>query len=221
MTKKQVEKKKKIPEGLEQKIKTAQGKFIKLISILTPKEVWETSGNTKRTIITHDGIKKIADTAGVNKDPEYVVLTQPDVYNNYQYTIQVKICRKNECVTEIGEANRGNLGSKGRNNPANMAQKRAFDRAVLRLLGITGILSEEELSDDEDYNKKEMDNLTHEDRRKIAPAVNQLLLAKSKNDMIAFDRKMKTEAKKYESNQLDYIRRLYQKRLGELQRVSF
>lgn len=230
MKKKQVEKKKiqkapvakKIPEGLDQKIKSGSGKMIKLIDIIKPKEVWETKGKTKRTIITHDGVKKIADVAGVSQDVQYTVLTQPDIYNNYQYTIQARICRGKECTSEIGEANRNNLGAKGRQNPANMAQKRAFDRAVLRLLGITGILSEEELSDEEDYSKENnMDELTHEERRKIAPLINQLLLAKNKNDIATFSMKMKSEAKKFAEHELAYVRKLYQKRLGELQKVSF
>lgn len=229
MKKKQVEKKKvqlpvkkkKIPEGLEQKIKTAGGKLIKLIEIISPKEVWETKGRIVRTIITHDGVKKIADKAGVSQDVQYTILTQPDVYNNYQYTIQARICRGKECTSELGEANRGNLGSKGRNNPANMAQKRAYDRAVFRLLGITGILSEEELSDEEEYSNENMDGLTHEERRGIAPLCNQLLLAKHKNDLIVFSNKMKKEASKYAENQLVYLRKLYQKRLGELKKVSF
>ena len=229
MKKKQVEKKKvqlpvkkkKIPEGLEQKIKTAGGKLIKLIEIISPKEVWETNGRVVRTIITHDGVKKIADKAGISQDVQYTILTQPDVYNNYQYTIQARICRGRECTSELGEANRGNLGSKGRNNPANMAQKRAYDRAVFRLLGITGILSEEELSDEEEYKKEDMDGLTHEERRAIAPLCNQLLLAKHKNDLIVFSNKMKKDASKYAENQLVYVRKLYQKRLGELKKVSF
>lgn len=226
MKKKQVEKKKaqvakKIPEGLDQKIKMSSGKTVKLIEIISPKEVWETKGKTKRTIITHDGVKKIADVAGVSQDVQYTILTQPDVYNNYQYTIQARICRGKECTSEIGEANRQNLGAKGRQNPANMAQKRAFDRAVLRLLGITGILSEEELSDEEEYSESEMHTLTHEERRQIAPIISQLLLATKKEHMQLFNEKMKKDSKKYTDDQLSYIRKLYQKRLGELQKVSF
>lgn len=215
------EKKKKIPEGLEQKIKDKNNKLVKLIEIISPREVWETSGKIKRTIITHDGVKKIADRAGVSQDVQYTILTQPDVYNNYQYTIQARICRGKECTSELGEANRANLGSKGRNNPANMAQKRAYDRAVFRLLGITGILSEEELSDEDEYNNENMDELTHEERRKIAPLCSQLLLAKHKNDLIAFSNRMKKDAKNYEEKQLTYIRKLYQKRVGELKKAGF
>jgi hypothetical protein len=82
-------------------------------------------------------------------------------------------------------------------------------------------LSEEELSDEEEYKKEDMDGLTHEERRTIAPLCNQLLLAKHKNDLIVFSNKMKKDASKYAENQLVYVRKLYQKRLGELKKVSF
>jgi len=122
-------------------------------------------------------------------------------------------------ANEIGEANRSNLGSKGRGNPANMAQKRAYGRAVFRLLKITGMLSEEELADEE--KEESMDGLTHEDMQTIAPIINQLLLAKNNVQLIAFSRDMKEKAKNFTEPQLDYIRKLYSKRVGELTKKKF
>ena len=208
---------KKIPyEGLEQKIGTTP-----LYKIIKPEHVWQTKGRTKRTIITHEGVKRIADYAKVSKDVEYRILTQPDAYNNYQYTIQAKLCIKgkpDDCATEIGEANRSNLGTKGRANPANMAEKRAYDRAVFRLLGITGILSEEELSDED--NDEDM-KLPPESMKKIAPLINQITLAKTKNNLSEFNTKMKETSKNYEASELDYIRELYKRRLATMQKVGF
>jgi len=206
-------------DNLEQEILIGANS-VKLSSLLTEKDYWQTNGRIKRTILTHDAIKRLADMASINKAVEYAVLTQPNAYNNYQYTMQAKVCGiSGECVVELGEANRSNLGSKGRNNPANMAQKRAYDRAVLRYLGITGLLSEEELSDQDPEEK--MDELSHDDKRKIAPIINQLLLARSKKQMVLFNRAMKEKAKDFSEPQLTYLRKLYQKRLAELQKVSF
>ena len=213
------EEKKKIPEGLNQTFKTLTGKTIKLIQVLSPDDVWETKGRIVRTIVTHDGVKKIADKAGVSMKVDYVVLTQPNAMNNYQYTMSATICRGKECVTEIGEANRNNLGTKGRNNPANMCQKRAYDRAVFRLLGITGLLSEEELSDEEITDN--MEGLSHDEKKHIAPAINQLLLAKTEKDLIVFSNKMKVEAAKLSENEVGYLRKLYRKRVGEIKKMSF
>lgn len=214
------EEKKKIPEGLNQIFKTSAGKIIQLIKVLSPDDVWETKGRVVRTIVTHDGVKKIADKAGVSMKVDYAVLTQPTAMNNYQYTMSATICRGKDCVTEIGEANRNNLGSKGRNNPANMCQKRAYDRAVFRLLGITGLLSEEELADEE-MNDNNMDGLSHDEKKHIAPAINQLLLAKTEKDLIVFSNKMKVEAAKLSENEVGYLRKLYRKRVGEIKKMSF
>lgn len=219
--KERVLKKEDIP-GLEQQVQV-KGKSTRLHQIIKPNHVWQTKGRTVRTIITHDGVKLIADAAGVSKDVEYKILTQPDAYNNYQYTISAKVCmlkNKDDCAVEMGEANRSNLGSRGRNVPAMMAEKRAYDRAVFRLLGITGILSEEELSD-EDKEDDDMHGLSHDDLRKLAPLINQITLAKSKDNLIKFNREMKDSAKKYTPEQLNYLRELYKKRLVEMQKTSF
>ena len=208
-------------EGLKQTFKNRAGKITSLVSVLRENDFWQTAGKVKRTILTHDAVKKLADLAGVNKLYKNTILTQPDAYNNYQYTWQVEIVNhKNEHAIGIGEANRNNLGTKGRSNPANMAEKRAYDRAVLRLLGITGLLSEEELSDEETENNK-MEGLSHEDKKTIAPTVNQLLLAKTKDDFLKFNNWMKLKIKQFNPEQLDYLRKLYKKRLAEIQKTSF
>lgn len=210
---------KKLDDGLDQEFSLKGGKTTTIRKFLSPADVWTTTGRVKRVIISHDGVKKIADAAGISKAPEYTILTQPDAMNNYQYTIQARVCMlksKDDCAVEIGEANRSNLGSRGRGNPANMAEKRAYDRAVFRLLGITGLLSEEELQDDEEQENK-MDGLSPEESKKIAPIVNQLLLARTKADFITFSRGMKEQAKNLNEAQLDYLRKLYKKLLTNVQ----
>lgn len=211
-----------LDDGLDQVFKLAGGTKTTIRKFLKPKDAWTTNGRVKRTLISHEGVKKIADAAGVSKAPEYTVLTQPTAMNNYQYTMQAKVCflKGGECALEIGEANRSNLGGKGRGNPANMAEKRAYDRAVFRLLGITGLLSEEELQDEDEETEK-MDGLSVSDARKVATIVNQLLLAKTKADFVVFNRDMKEKVKEFEPNQLDYLRKLYKKRIAELQTTTF
>lgn len=216
-------KEEKEPEGLCQTFKDSIGRIIALSSILDEKDYWQTSGRMKKTIIIHDAVKKIADLAGVSKSVEYTILTQPDCNNNYQLTMQAKVWKEEnpkDCAVELGETNRSNLGNKGRGNPANMAQKRAYDRAVFRLLGITSLLSEEELTD-KDKEEEHMDNLSHEERKEIAPIINQLLLAKSNKDLIVFSKEMKTKAEKLLPQQLDYIRKLYSKRVAEFVEKKF
>lgn len=211
---------KELVEGLQQSFQKSDGKPVTLHSVLTSKDFWVTNGKVKRTILTHDAVKHLADLAGVLKNYKNTILTQPDAYNNYQYTWQVEVCtKKGECSVGIGEANRSNLGAKGRGNPANMAEKRAYDRAVLRLLGITGLLSEEELPDEETPDK--MEGLTHEEKKKIAPIVNQLILAKESKQLIAFGNEMKSKSKTLNPAQLDYLRKLYKKKVAEITKDKF
>ena len=124
------------------------------------------------------------------------------------------------CANEWGEASTNSVGSRGRNNLANMAEKRAYDRAVFRLLGIEGILSEEELPD-EDKDENDMDNLSKDESKIIAPLINQITLSKNKNDLMTFNRNMKEESKKYNAAQLDFLRKYYQKKLAEITKTSF
>lgn len=200
-------------------------RIIKLSSFLKEGDWWEMkTRGVKKNILTHDAVRKIADKANL-RAVDYKVLTQPDEHNGYQYTIMCTIEHKTRGrFVEIGESNRKNLGVRGRRNPANMAQKRAFDRAVLNALGITGLLSEEELSDEE--QEEVMDKLTMDEQKAIAPLINQINLAKTKENLYEFNRRMKKDVTSgkldnLNDTQLDYLRLLYKKKVGELQKTSF
>ena len=203
--------------GLEQAFKGKDGKTVVLKSFLGKEDWWELKSKKGMSVIlTHDAVKKIADHAGIKSDPEYSILTQPKYDNNYQYLIQVKICdSKGVCTTEMGESNRSNLSTRGRANPANMAQKRAYDRAVFRHVGITGLLGEDELEDVEP-SKDYMNKLTPEESQGIVVYVNELLSAKKKADLVKFQAKMKTTVNMLNENQVDYLRKLFKKKLAEL-----
>lgn len=202
--------------GLEQAFVGKNGKTVILKDFLTQEDWWELKSRKGMSVIlTHDAVKKIADHAGIKSDPEYVILTQPKYDNNYQYLIQVKICdSKGVCTTEMGESNRSNLSTRGRANPANMAQKRAYDRAVFRHVGITGLLGEDEL---EDITPTEnMQKLTPEEQQGIVVYVNELLSVKKKADLVKFQAKMKTSVTMLNEAQLDYLRKLFKKKLAEI-----
>lgn len=210
--KEKVEKENLLP-GVIQTFKGENGEMIKVQEILSPTDVWKLNKrNSTALIISHNGVKKIADAAGILSNVEYQILTQPKYDNNYQYLIQAKICdSKGKCTVELGESNRNNLGTRGKNNPANMAQKRAYDRAVLRHTGIEGMLSEDELPDQDEYMN---DTLSPEDMLAIAPLINQILAAKSKNDLTAFNKVMVKESVKYNVEQLEKLRTVYKNKLN-------
>lgn len=218
MKKQKTKKVKESLDGLNQGFIGKTGKTIILKDIFTPSDYWTLKKDKSVVYVaTHNAVKKIADVAGVRTDPEYTILTQPDVRNNYQQTWQVKICdSKGKCTVEIGESNRSNLGSRGRNNPANMAQKRAFDRAVFRHLGISGFLGEDELPDDEE-TKNNVDKLTHEDQKLIAPLINEIINSKKKQDLIIFRDKMKKQ-KGLSDGQLEVLRALWKKQFASFEK---
>lgn len=201
--------------GLDQIFVDKKGKAVQLKQILSSDDWWEMKNRkNSKIIITHDAIKKIADIAGILTNPQYSILTQPNYQNNYQYLIQATICDVHDrCTTELGESNRSNLSSRGRGNPANMAQKRAYDRAVLRHVGITGLLGEDELEDIEP--SKDMEKLTEESQQAIVPYVNDILLAKNKTDFTKFQVQMKKVKSTLQEDQLEYLRKLFKKRLAE------
>jgi hypothetical protein len=215
-------KKQEYPEGLNQTFVGKDKKKYTLKSVLNDSDWWETKGEGAVTILKHEAVKKIARIAGYTV-VRYDILISPTVYNNMTITVSPKIeDSKGEILPpEMGEASRDNLGGNGRRYPVAIAQKRAFDRTVLSALGISGVLSEDQLIEED--NKPTMDNLSHKERKEIAPLINQLLLAKKKQDLAFFSKHMPEHKKKMELNeaQIDYIKKLYKKRLAELQKVNF
>lgn len=205
----------------EQFFFNSKAEKIQLVNFLKVGDWWEQKGRKTLTVLlTHDAVQKIAKEAGlVCKD--YKIVTQPDIYNNFQYTVQADIIdsKGNTCEPQWGEANRSNLGSRGRNNPANMAQKRSYDRTVLKCLGIQGILSEEELSDKEE---EQMEELTHDERKQIAPLLNNINLAKTKADLNHFNGNMKILVKqgKHNEKQLEFLRKMFIKRMTALANIK-
>lgn len=209
----------KLPDmsGLDQSFVNRLGQQMILKNFLTEKDWYELKSKKRVVhILTHDAVKKIAKEAGITTTPEYSILVQPSTTNNYTFLIQVRITdHMGRQTIDLGESSRSNLGTKGRSNPANMAQKRAFDRAVFTHLGITGLLGEDELPDEEDPT--EMDKLTPEESQAIAPLINKLFATTNKQLLSAFNSVMKKEKDKYTENQVNVLRGLYKKKLAEMQ----
>lgn len=207
-------KKENIPEGLNQTFFGSDCKPIKLKDCLTESDWWILKKrNNQSTILTHEAIKKLADLAGISKKVSYNIKLSPTHENNYMLIVEVEVCDDKRCTTEWGEVNRQNLGGRGRLNPANMAQKRGYDRAVLRHLGISGLLGEDELSDEPEEN---MNQLSQDEQKEIVPIINKIINCKIKSDLTKINNLMKTESSKYKINQLEVLRGLFRKKVGEL-----
>ena len=192
-------------DGLAQVIYSPKQVPMQLKDLLVDTDWWDLkSGDKVMYILTHDAVKKIADYAGILTDVQYSVLIAPNTENNYLISMQARISDTEGKVTsEIGEASRNNLGTRGRNNPTNMAQKRAYDRAVLRHLGIVGFLGEDELPEQED---KKMHNLSPDEAKQIVDLLNEVFQAKNKKDLTEFSKKMLTVKDNYQPKQLEVLR---------------
>ena len=209
-----------LKEKIKQQFKTKDDRFIKLKDFLKEGDWWEIKKrNSVATVILHDAVKRIADEAGISRNVDYTLLQGPDSSDRLRYVMQAKITNNGKDFTvELGETNKDNLSNRGRANPANMAQKRAYDRAVFRHLEITGILSEEEIVEDNNQ-KKEMNKLTYEEQQVLAPIINVILLSKTKKDLETFRVRMRAEASKYPANQLQVLRGLWLEQFKKVQKT--
>ena len=180
----------------------------------------------------------------------YDVVESPNILPSYEnelehivrVTIKCKADRlrgkkvkKGECVhsnenflTITGEANRKNTPNRGRDYLRKMAEKRAFDIAVLKHIGLyTSVFSEEE----SDNFKKEPQSLAEKVPSlmpgsklflMIAEDVNSILNSEDKESLTAAAAqiKAKLDNKEYVSeHQVEYLRQLYQKQHAKMNKI--
>ncbi len=208
-----------------------EGKKIKIQDIITEDECWFLR-REKKWILTHAAIKKIAAIAGISKnfDVEESSKIIPTYQNELEHVVRVTIhClakknKKNGCIhsdedtlTVTGEANRISTPSRGRGYLRKMAEKRAFDIAVLEHLNLySSVFSEEEA--DKFEQKKEPDIMPGmPDFEKIIIEINLILNAKDIISLKKIAKKIKEEVKKekYTEKQLKYLREMYTKEYGK------
>jgi hypothetical protein len=217
------EKKEKIENklnGLEQSFKNPAGTLIILKDILTETDWWIlTKGKQQLTMVTHDGVKKIATEAGILSDVQWTHITVGTNDNQMTNVFQARITDSaGRSTTGIGESSRNNLGTRGRGNPVNMAQKRAYDRAVFDHLGIHGLLGEDELPDEEEVTTLMERIKTDEEKKAIAPLCNKIWAAKTKEELMTIREKVKLVEASYSPEQLNAIKGLWKKQLAILEK---
>lgn len=217
---------------IEESFLDKNGKEIKISNVIDKDGCWFLS-KTNAWILSHKSIKKIAEIAGISKnfkveESENIV---PDYKNELEHIVRVTIkCNakkeKEGCVhsvekelTVTGESNRINTPNRGRGYLRKMAEKRAYDIAVLEHLGLSTTVFSEEESPDFEYNRKKEPSLmpgTQEFER-ISKEVNAVLNSKTTTDLKKVGKKIKAGVKinKYTEKQIEYLRTLYQIELGK------
>ncbi len=185
-------------------------------------------------ILTHNAIKTIAILAGISKNYEVEESPNvvPDYKNEQEHIVRVTIhCKAKDgegggCVhseerdlTITGESNRVNTPNRGRGYLRKMAEKRAFDIAVLEHLNLySSVFSEEESADFEQKRTKEPDLLPGtKEFESIITEINAILNTKSLPDLKRVSKKIKAGIKidKYTDKQIVYLRELYKKEIGK------
>lgn len=209
------------------------GQEVLLRDAVSKEDCWYLSSKNS-WILRHNAIKKIALLAGISKnfEIEESQTVQPDYRNEQEHIIRVTIhcnAKKSKegkgCVhsdedhlTITGEANRINTPNRGRGYLRKMAEKRAFDIAVLEHLDLYSKVYSEEESDDFAQTVREPVLMPGtKEFQQVTDEVNAILKAKVKEDFkkINISIKKNKTAGKYSDQQLRYLRELYQKKYGE------
>ena len=149
---------KKIPSLEETTFLDKTGKVIKLVDVIDKKTDCWLAQDKKVWILTHAAVEKIAQIAGIslNFDVSESPNISPTYQNELEHIVRITIhCHAGKtpgCMhsnentfTVTGESNRISVPHRGRGYLRKMAEKRGFDIAVLKHLGLhTMIFSEEE-----------------------------------------------------------------------------
>jgi len=209
------------------------GKKVNIKDVINKDDCWFLP-KAKSWILTHGAIKTIANLAEISKNYEVEESPNviPDYKNELEHIVRVTIhCKADEgehggCVhseerdlTVTGESNRISTPNRGRGYLRKMAEKRAFDIAVLEHLNLySSVFSEEESAEFEQKIEKEPDVMPGTTEFElISKEVNAILNAKELADLKLVGRKIKknVKANKYSERQIKYMKGLYQKYYGK------
>lgn len=208
------------------------GNATKISDLITKEDCWFLK-KSNAWILTHRAIKTIATAAGISKNFEVVESTNisPTYQNELEHIVRVTIhCNAKKqnigCVhsderdlTVTGESNRVNTPHRGRGYLRKMAEKRAFDIAVLEHLNLySSVFSEEEAKEYEAKEGREPDLLPGtKEFEEIATEINAILNSPEQSDLKKVAKKLKAGIKinKYNEKQIKYLKDLYKQEFGK------
>lgn len=189
-------------------------------------------------ILTHASVEKIASLAGIsnNFDVQESPNVQPSYQNELEHIVRVTIkCNAKNSVsnkglgcihsddntfTVTGESNRVNTPHRGRGFLRKMAEKRGFDIAVLKHLGLyTTVFSEDEAEEFKEGGRGKDVVLMpgSKEFEAIVEEINLVLNAATKAELKAaglFIKKRVAEAR-YSEKQHKYLKELFKKEVAE------
>jgi len=207
------------------------GSIIKVKDLITSDDCWATKeGNL---ILSHKAVQKIAAAGGISKTYDvHESEIHPDFKNGLEHIVRVTIkCKsmpaegKTGCahddeatLTVTGEANRENTSNRGKGYLRKMAEKRAYDIAVLEHLGLyTTLFSEEEAESfsKEPIVQEQSIQLLNTDLEVTRAEVNALLKSKDDDELAAAWKAVDAKHKvtPFTRNQLTFLADMYDKQV--------
>lgn len=202
------------------------GTEVKISDAVSKAECWYSEKET-RWVLAHKAIQKIAALAGISRTFEVTEspTIQPSYKNELEHIVRVTIkCYakngklKKSCLhdensnvhTATGEANKLNTPVRGRGYLRKMAEKRAYDIAVLEHLGIYDTTFSEEESETmmgrnpADFQAKSVSNV---DIEALKDEINMLTDCDSKPKLTNVEKiiKERTDKKAYTEKQLEFL----------------
>ena len=190
----------------------SSGKKVQVKDVVSEKECWYVE-KEKRWALSHRAIQKLANEAGISKNYEVFEseTIQPNYKNELEHIVRVKIkClakkKKKGCVHDhfenflivTGEANRLNTPKMGRGYLRKMAEKRAYDIAVLQHIGIYDTTFSEEESETMTKGEKtdgQSVELSNVDLEAVKDQANRIVSCKSLGQLKKEVEKIKKEQK--------------------------
>jgi hypothetical protein len=225
MKTKKVKEEKEVEEKIiESTFLNSKGKEVKVSDIICKEDCWFLKRASK-WVLAHNGVQKLAKVAGISE--QYSVsdpIVQPSYENELEYLFRVTIhcksgvnskCMHGEPDTSmLGEANRVSAPNRGRGYLAIMAEKRGYDRAVLKHLGLVNVYSEVE-ADEFEKEDNEQENLHRDEFEGIADDVNKIINSKGTDDLKKILPVIKKRIGTYNSKQQEYLRKLFAKQVAK------
>lgn len=216
-------------------------KIVKISDVISEDDCWFLRKEGK-WVLSHKAIQKIALEAGISKKYDVVESEiQPSYKNELEHIVRVTIhCpvkkknQKHGCIhddyedshTATGESNKLNTTvNRGRAYLRKMAEKRAFDVAVLEFLGLNSmIFSEEESESFMSKSSKDAQpapSISNVDLENLGVEISLLAKSTTKAELKDAVKKIKEmkKTKEYNATQQDFLKELHARRVQDIDKV--
>lgn len=202
------------------KFKALDGQTVQLMDVLDESHIMAFDGHgVTKYKVSYPGVKALARAAGIKANYYVDVRCTPSLENKMTTIVSVTLYSaaekdSNAVITKLGEASDENTKGIAKLYKATMAEKRAYVRGVLELLGLDNMYGEDEFSGDEE--KTAEPELSSTDYQAISKYADAILKAKTSDELEEAGEEIKEVADELNATQTSFLRRHYSKRDGEL-----